>query len=142
MLDLYIFFVSETLVFDGYKITATCGMDLHDAVPMGGKFATYIKSDGISIANDTITAIKTGQTWVSKGFLLVYENDKFSIVDMQKNGAPTGDNFIVTLTTKDGCVTHDINNAVSIENTTIAKLYVDDTSLENLVCIAPVIYGN
>ena len=57
-----------SLIFSGYQITATSGMDLHNRAKLAGCYATYI--EGKSGDN---TAIHTHRTWVSKGALLLTE---------------------------------------------------------------------
>ncbi len=63
-----------SLIFSGYQITATSGMDLHNRAKLAGCYATYIegKSSG-NIASELDTAIHTHRTWVSKGALLLTE---------------------------------------------------------------------
>lgn len=63
-----------SLIFSGYQITATSGMDLHNRAKLAGCYATYIegKNDG-NIASELDTAIHTHRTWVSKGALLLTE---------------------------------------------------------------------
>lgn len=63
-----------SLIFSGYQITATSGMDLHNRAKLAGCYATYIEGkNGGNIASDLDTAIHTHRTWVSKGALLLTE---------------------------------------------------------------------
>ena len=63
-----------SLIFSGYKITATSGMDLHNRAKLAGCYATYIEGkNGGDIASELDTAIHTHRTWVSKGALLLTE---------------------------------------------------------------------
>lgn len=63
-----------SLIFSGYQITATSGMDLHNRAKLAGCYATYIEGkNGGNIASELDTAIHTHRTWVSKGALLLTE---------------------------------------------------------------------
>lgn len=63
-----------SLIFSGYKITATSGMDLHNRAKLASCYATYIEGkNGGDIASELDTAIHTHRTWVSKGALLLTE---------------------------------------------------------------------
>ena len=63
-----------SLIFSGYQITATNGMDLHNRAKLAGCYATYIEGkNGGNIASELDTAIHTHRTWVSKGALLLTE---------------------------------------------------------------------
>lgn len=63
-----------SLIFSGYQITATSGMDLHNRAKLAGCYATYIEGkSGDNIASELDTAIHTHRTWVSKGALLLTE---------------------------------------------------------------------
>lgn len=63
-----------SLIFSGYQITATSGMDLHNRAKLAGCYATYIEGkNGGNIAFELDTAIHTHRTWVSKGALLLTE---------------------------------------------------------------------
>lgn len=63
-----------SLIFSGYQITATSGMDLHNRANLAGCYATYIEGkNGGNIASELDTAIHTHRTWVSKGALLLTE---------------------------------------------------------------------
>lgn len=63
-----------SLIFSGYQITATSGMDLHNRAKLAGCYATYIEGkSGGNIASEPDTAIHTHRTWVSKGALLLTE---------------------------------------------------------------------
>ena len=63
-----------SLIFSGYQITATSGMDLHNRAKLAGCYTTYIEGkSGDNIASELDTAIHTHRTWVSKGALLLTE---------------------------------------------------------------------
>ena len=63
-----------SLIFSGYQITATSGMDLHNRAKLAGCYAPYIEGkSGDNIASELDTAIHTHRTWVSKGALLLTE---------------------------------------------------------------------
>ena len=63
-----------SLIFSGFQITATSGMDLHNRAKLAGCYATYIEGkSGDNIASELDTAIHTHRTWVSKGALLLTE---------------------------------------------------------------------
>lgn len=63
-----------SLIFSGYQIIATSGMDLHNRAKLAGCYATYIEGkNGGNIASELDTAIHTHRTWVSKGALLLTE---------------------------------------------------------------------
>ena len=63
-----------SLIFSGYQITATSGMDLHNRAKLAGCYATYIEGkSGGNIASELDTAIHMHRTWVSKGALLLTE---------------------------------------------------------------------
>lgn len=63
-----------SLIFSGYQITATSGMDLHNRAKLAGCYATYIEGkNGGDIASELDTAIHTHRTWISKGALLLTE---------------------------------------------------------------------
>ena len=63
-----------SLIFSGYQITATSGMDLHNRAKLAGCYATYIEGkNGGNIASELDTAIHTHRTWVSTGALLLTE---------------------------------------------------------------------
>ena len=63
-----------SLIFSGYQITASSGMDLHNRAKLAGCYATYIEGkSGDNIASELDTAIHTHRTWVSKGALLLTE---------------------------------------------------------------------
>lgn len=63
-----------SLIFSGYQITATSGMDLHNRAKLAGCYATYIEGkSGDNIASELDTAIHTHRTWVSRGALLLTE---------------------------------------------------------------------
>ena len=63
-----------SLIFSGYKITATSGMDLHNRAKLASCYATYIEGkNGGDIASELDTAIHTHRTWISKGALLLTE---------------------------------------------------------------------
>lgn len=100
----------ERLVLSGVHIAATSGMDLHNRAPFAGRYATFIRNDGTPVPEALTRAVKTGQTWVSKGPLLVAEvlpperKVVFRIVDGHKNGCPVDNRkgYLLTLTLPGG----------------------------------------
>lgn len=147
----------EELTLDGKRLAATCGMDLHGHWDMGNQYATYIEGeeDG-DIEAELSHAIKGGETWVSKGMLLICEYSKgedcikLSLFDAKKPGfiCPEDGRYIVSLRGKNGLITKEISENEEVilsldklkgEDIIIPKLYIKDTDIENLVCISPVV---
>ena len=108
-----------SLIFSGYQITATSGMDLHNRAKLAGCYATYIEGkSGDNIASELDTAIHTHRTWVSKGALLLTEvlpetNEQLlTITDAQKTGFAVPKTAQVVLKGKDKTFTP----SVSLDN--------------------------
>ena len=150
----------EELVLEGKHLAATCGMDLHGHWDMGNQYATYIEGEPDSnIDTELEKAIHTGNTWVSKGMLLicsVSENGeylKLKLLDAKKPGfiPSENDKYIINFKTKTKYFTTETEEGSEIslpidslkneeDRVIIPKLFVKDTSIENLICISPVIY--
>ncbi|MCQ2486243.1 MAG: CehA/McbA family metallohydrolase [Clostridia bacterium] len=144
----------EKLVLDGNHIAACAGMDMHRNNGFAMKFATYIKgTDGGEPAQELITAIKSGETWVSNGIALVCEKAEngcwhFSLNDLKKPGFIPSGHYIMALKTSYDEKTFEISdegltlseNDLPCGNIVIPKLYAYDNSLKNILCISPVIY--
>lgn len=160
----------ENLVLNGLRIAATSGMDLHNRAPFAGQYATFIRNDGTAVPQALTRAVKTGQTWVSRGPLLVAEampDEKkvlFRIIDGQKNGCPADSRkkYLMTLTMPEGSfaepISPDIPLSISWERflvhagkadpcPVIPKLYEQDRNSydtapdpESLLCVSPVLY--
>lgn len=148
----------EDLVLRGNPLAFTCGMDLHGKWDMNHQFATFIEGspDG-DIEKELENAIKQKRTWISKGPLLianVQKEKEFLTFSMEETGKPgylheDTDTYYLTLRTKKGTLTKEIAVNVPLtiscrelenEPILIPKLYQKDTSVENLVSVAPVIY--
>ena len=140
----------ESLVLSGIRVAACAGMDLHGLDDMSMKFATYIEGepDGDPAA-ELRAAVDAGQTWVSKGMLVLWEREgdsvRFRLHDAKKPGFRYADRYTLTLKTETGTRAYDLTGgsltlgAEEIGGTAVPKLYGGDTTLENLVCVAPVI---
>lgn len=101
-----------SLIFSGYKITATSGMDLHNRAKLAGCYATYIEGkNGGDIASELDTAIHTHRTWISKGALLLTEvlpetNELLlTFTDAHKTGFAVPETARVVLKGKDNMFT-------------------------------------
>ena len=151
----------ENLCLGGEKLAATAGMDLHDQRDMGMQFATYLEGEpGGDPARELETAIRTRQTWVSKGMILQYEKEKyvqdesgkekegwrFSLTDVKKPGFQAGKKWILSLKSAAGTKEYEFDGPelfirpeeMPEGDVCIPKLYRDNTEIENLVCVAPV----
>jgi hypothetical protein len=147
----------EDLVLQGYPLAFTCGMDLHGKWNMDNQYATFIEgeTDG-EIAKELETAILQQKTWISKGPILkaVRNNElktiEFSIVPTNKPGFihKDTDQYVLSLRTKKGTFSKRLDEKAPLilqdqnfenENIIIPKLYHNDTQIENLVAVAPVI---
>ncbi len=140
----------ELLVLKGEKLAAAAGMDLHGAWDMSMKYATYAEGiEGGDAVNELRAAMKCQRTWVSNGLLLVWNIDgdsiRFELTDAHKPGFKPYEKYVMTLKNADatreyditsGSLTLPLSHLAAIE---IPKLYGEETILENLVCIAPVI---
>ncbi len=140
----------ESLVLKGEKLAACAGMDLHELTGMAMKYATYAEGEeGGDAVAELKAAIQAQRTWVSRGLLLTWtiegENVVFSIVDAKKPGFIPSDRCIMTLKNAQGVREFDITGGSvvlplsDLADVEIPKLYGNDTTLENLICIAPVI---
>lgn len=145
----------EDLNLKGCKLAMTCGMDLHGKWNMSNQFATFIEGEeNGDVEKELNDAILYGNTYVSKGQILSVEVTKenilkLSIIHTGKPGTPEGDHYIVSLRTEKNIQFVDMseNETLSfplskLEDATaiIPKLYINDQTLENLVCISPVIF--
>ena len=153
----------EKLVLDGWHIAATCGMDLHGKWTLTGQYATFIEDDGTPVCDSLSRAIRSGQTWVSKGPLLIAHSIpqekqiSFEILDGQKNGCPvdSGKSYLLTLKLPGGSlmesITPDSPLSISLEKLSgfadeknlcpvIPKLYEEREDPESLLCVSPVLY--
>jgi hypothetical protein len=148
----------EDLVLQGYPLAFTSGMDLHGKWDMDNQFATYMEGspDG-NIEKELEQAIKQQRTWISKGPLVTYEIQAekssltFTIAETGKPGFLHKDTYkyYLTLRTKKRTLTKEITKDTPLtipfteleqETILIPKLYHRDTTIENLVAVAPVIH--
>ncbi len=150
----------EELVLQGYTLAFTCGMDLHGRWDMKNQYATFIEgSPAGDIENELETALNQKKTWISKGPLLLCKEEpvKESLTfTLEETGKPgflhdKKDFYYLTLRTKKGTLTKEFpaEGTVTVtikeldgETIIIPKLYQKDTSIENLVAVAPVIRLN
>nr|WP_300768309.1 CehA/McbA family metallohydrolase [uncultured Acetatifactor sp.] len=153
----------ESLVLEGVSIAATSGMDLHNRAPFEGRYATFIQDMGIPVSEALTEAIRSGQTWVSKGPLLTARTlpgerrTVFEIQDGKKAGCPVdpGKQYLMTLRLPGGKLTESIvpGRPISISWDSLAafaqgpepcpvipKLYEENLELESLLCVSPVLY--
>lgn len=148
----------EDLVLKGYPLAATCGMDLHGKWNMADQYATFIEGDvDGNIAKELSDAILSQKTWLSRGPILTskinYEQKtiSFGLQNTKKPGYRhlEKDPYFLTLRTKKGTLCRPYLPTVPLiisfeelenETTIIPKLYQNDTQIENLVVLAPVIY--
>ena len=143
----------ERLVLDGEHISACAGMDMHRNSGFSMKFATYIRgTDCGDPAQELKEAMKSGTTWVSDGIALICEKGTggqwtFRLEDLKKPGFVYGKQYVMTLRTE----TEEKEYMITEEGITLSesdfprgkiiipKLYSDRNTLENLVCVSPVI---
>lgn len=148
----------EELILKGHRIAFTCGMDLHHTDSMHHQFATFIEGSlGGTVALELEQAILSQKTWISKGPLLQveikYEKKEllFSILPTSKPGYIEHTNlpYHLSLRTQKETLFISFDNKVSItlsyadldvKSPIIPKLYQGIPSIENLVCVAPVLY--
>lgn len=148
----------EELVLNGYPLACTSGMDLHKHREMKNQFATFIEGDSDGFMEEELkAAIKKQRTWVSRGPILettidlTHEKLTFSIVSTKKPGYCHSDTepYYLTLKTKRGIIIEEISidNPLTIsfpalehETIVLPKLYYSDTTIDNLVVVAPTIY--
>lgn len=150
----------EELVLKGHKLAATCGMDLHGKWELKGQYATFIegKPEG-NIEKELSLAIAEKKTWISKGPLLLTDVSKtektitFSILDSKKPGYSINKDtsYFISLRTPAKTLEKVItpNSPITLSfqeimtdssSIIIPKLYEHKVSIENLLCIAPVIH--
>lgn len=158
----------EDLVLKGWRLAATCGMDLHGKWEFAGSFATFVENSGLPASEALAAAVRQQRTWVSKGLLLTAENvpeerrTLFRILDGKKPGCTLSRDktYLMTLRMKGGMIEERISPdeglAVSWERLAepaasgaedpetlcpvIPKLYEGDTEPESLLCVSPVLY--
>ena len=150
----------EELVLEGKHLAATCGMDLHGHWDMDNQYATYIEGEPEgNIDAELEKAIHTCNTWISKGMLLICriskngECLKLKLLDAKKSGyiSNANDKHLISIRTKSKLFTTEIAkldelslHIASLKNkedkVIIPKLFIDNTNIENLICISPVIY--
>lgn len=143
----------QALVLRGEKLAATSGMDLHGARDMSMNFATYVEGEpNGDPALELERAIRSQQTWLSKGLALRWSLDadggaRFWLEDVRKPGFVPSDSYLLSLTDANGERTFDITageRALSAAElgdapVIIPKLYGESPQIEDLVCLAPVI---
>jgi hypothetical protein len=133
-------------------------MDLHGKWNMANQYATFIEGeDDGNIAKELSDAILNQKTWLSRGPILTskinYDQKvlTFSLQNTKKPGYQHHENdpYFLTLRTKKGTICKPYLPAVPFtisfeelenETTIIPKLYQNNTQIENLVVLAPVIY--
>lgn len=153
----------EKLVLEGWHIAATCGMDLHGKWELAGQYATFIQDEGGPVCDSLSHAVRSGQTWVSRGPLLtarsIPEEQRvvFEILDGKKPGCPvdSGKNYLMSLKLPGGSLTAAISPSgplsISWERLSafagreelcpvIPKLYEEAPEPESLLCVSPVLY--
>ncbi len=144
----------EQLVLSGVRLAATCGMDLHGDWDMAMNFATYAQgAPQGDAAVELADAIRHQRTWISKGMLLRWQaaadGIHFELEDVNKPGFVPADRYIMTLTGVDTTRAYDISSGSILlargdmprGDALIPKLYGGAPSIENLICVAPVIYA-
>jgi hypothetical protein len=151
----------EDLILKGFPLSATCGMDLHGRWDMNNQYATFIEGvDGGNVEKELEDAIRHQKTWVSRGPILEsqYNPQKqtilFTICETKKPGFihSDSDRYILSLRSMTGTVVKEFPDCRSLEipfnelyrdsntrSVLIPKLYQNDTAIENLVAVAPVI---
>ena len=143
----------EKLVLeDGIRIAACAGMDLHYAeTPLAMRFATYVEgAEGGDALQELRTALSAKRTWISKGMLVNWtlEDDvvRFELCDVHKPGFIPADRYILSLRNKEGSRRFDLTDGEltlplsELGEIEIPKLYSDEVSWENLICVAPPIW--
>ncbi len=141
----------ESLVLSGEKLSATCGMDLHDHNPFAGHYATYIEGKKTGdVCRELTDAIHAQRTWVCKGPLLEthIENGSiyFSIHQTKKTGCIPAqpEEYRITLKSASATLTCRPKERVPVtefgkDTIIIPKLYEKETILKNLMCVSPAI---
>ncbi|MBQ8159770.1 MAG: CehA/McbA family metallohydrolase [Clostridia bacterium] len=148
----------EQLVLEGKHLAHTCGMDLHGRWDMHMHFATYIDcTEEETPAESLARAIRTMQTYVSKGLLLHAEKKgetwHFSLENVHKSGFVSADRYLMTLRGRDVTKSYEISEEKALDlpedlfpagPVLIPKLYLStpdgEAHLEQLICISPPIY--
>ncbi len=141
----------EELVLTGIRISACAGMDLHKLTDrMAGKFATYAEGEvGGDCIDELRAALAVQRTWVSKGMLLTWNRDgesiRFSLYDVKKPGFIPPETYTLTLKSREGVREFDVTGGTlalplsELADVEIPKLYGGEITLENLICVSPVI---
>ena len=145
----------ENLVLKGYRLAATCGMDLHGKWSFTDQYATFIEGEkNGDIASELAEAIHSCRTWVSRGPLLIAcfspeENTlTFSVQKSTKPGFVYPDSYQLVIRTVSGDKTFPLQASGSVrlcadlfgnDRILIPKLYGNTTALEDLYCVSPVI---
>lgn len=144
----------ESLIFKGEKLAASAGMDMHKNSGFAMKFATYIDGtkDG-DPALELTAAVRSGQTWVSNGLLLLCEKTADGglicrLENAKKPGFIPGEKYFMSLKTEKEEKLYEIptegltlgKDGLPEGDTVMPKLFADGTELEKLVCVSPVIH--
>ena len=142
----------ESLVLQGERLAATAGMDLHGDRDMSNAFATYAECAPDADPAEALTqAIRTQRTWVSKGMAAVWQTTPdeitFTLTDLKKPGFTPKPPYLLTLTGDQGTQTYPLSETAPLHlspealpgKTLIPKLYTQNTTLENLLCVSPVL---
>ena len=142
----------EDLVLGGEKLAATCGMDLHGPWNMAMQFATYLEGGpGGDPAQELAEAIHSGQTWVSKGMILRPARAdggwRFTLEDVNNPGFMPGSRYIATVRGAYATREYDVTDGALVipdadlpaGKILIPKLYRNEATIENLICVAPVL---
>lgn len=147
----------EELVLSGYPLAFTCGMDLHGKWDMNNHFATFIKGNpGQCVDQELEYAIRHQKTWISKGPILEYSINEektsitFTVINTNKPGFihSDQDRYLLTIRSSSETVTRELpsNKTLTIprkdlgcDSILIPKLYQNDTEIEHLIAVAPVI---
>ena len=151
----------EDLVLKGCPLAVTCGMDLHGRWEMKNQYATFIEGvDGNDIEKELEAAIRHQKTWVSRGPILKSQYNSrqqtifFTIFDTNKPGFihTDSDHYILTVRNAEKTIVKEFPDCRSLEipfnelypdsvprSVLIPKLYQNNTAIENLIAVAPVI---
>lgn len=140
----------EELTLQGERLAACAGMDLHNLSDMSMKFATYAEgAEGGDAVEELRIAVENQRTWISKGMIVEWfiEGDgiRFALRDVHKPGFIPSDRYTLTLKSRNGSRAFDLTRGAlqlplsELGEIEIPKLYGGDATLENLVCVAPVI---
>lgn len=141
----------ENLVLAGHSLAAACGMDLHGNSSLHGHYSTYIRGEqGQEISKELETAIRTQQTWVCKGPMLLITLDNgylsFSLYQTGKPGYEpvSDDRYLISLRSQSNtryCGLHDRIPVSDFggDRLIIPKMFEDEPILEKLVCVSPAV---